>query len=213
MDIGKTLEELWTRAGFSSLGELQKSSGVTVATLSRIKNNVQKPQPETLKKLAPALGVDYMELLKIAGYISDYDITTDYLPAINDKPASDATDNTTNIFFGECLKELRKSVGFTQQKVADDLGFSRGRLNNYEQGTREPDIEMLKALAKYYNVSTDYLIGNKEIVTQDNPNPEIAKLLKDHGIKKLQLLSGYTLEDVQKLVEIGNIMRNKKTED
>ena len=62
-------------------------------------------------------------------------------------------------YYASRLSELRNSKGFTQQKVADDLKITRGRLNNYEQGTREPDIETLKKLAEYFYVSTDYLLG------------------------------------------------------
>lgn len=69
-NIGKTIEGIWLNAGYKTLGELHKATGVTVATLSRIRSNIQKPSPDTLKKLAPALGMDHMDLLKIAGYIS-----------------------------------------------------------------------------------------------------------------------------------------------
>jgi Predicted transcriptional regulators len=66
------------------------------------------------------------------------------------------------------LGEVRKRKGISQQNVADSLGLSRGRLGNYEQGTREPDSEMLRQLANFYNVSVDYLLGNS-----NEPRPPI----------------------------------------
>jgi len=43
-----------------------------------------------------------------------------------------------------------------------DLSISREALSYYENGKRSPDIEMLVALSKYFNVSIDYLITGKE---------------------------------------------------
>lgn len=67
--IGKILNDLRLKAGFETLGQLHKASGVTTATLSRVINNIQKPTPETLKKLAPCLEVSHEFLLSKAGYI------------------------------------------------------------------------------------------------------------------------------------------------
>lgn len=63
--------------------------------------------------------------------------------------------------FNEKLADLRKKRGLSQYKLADELGFSRGQIANYEQGKREPDFETLKKLAEYFNVTTDYLLGRE----------------------------------------------------
>ena len=60
------------------------------------------------------------------------------------------------------LKEIRKRKGFTQLKVAMDLNISREALSYYENGLRSPDIQMLKLMSKYFDVSIDYLINGKE---------------------------------------------------
>lgn len=57
------------------------------------------------------------------------------------------------------LAELRKERNLTQYSLAEELGCSRGLLSNYEQGTREPDSEMLIRLATFFDVSVDYLLG------------------------------------------------------
>ncbi len=69
--LGARLEQLWLDAGYSSLGELYKKTGVSVATWSRIKYGEQFPSVETLKKLAEILPMSHCELLKLAGYITD----------------------------------------------------------------------------------------------------------------------------------------------
>lgn len=60
------------------------------------------------------------------------------------------------------LKEIRKIRNLNQLKVAYDLSISREALSHYENGKRSPNIEMLVAMSKYFNVSIDYLINGKE---------------------------------------------------
>lgn len=60
------------------------------------------------------------------------------------------------------LKEIRKLKNLNQQKVAIDLNISREALSHYENGKREPSLEMLCKMSDYYNVSIDYLIRGKE---------------------------------------------------
>jgi len=62
------------------------------------------------------------------------------------------------------LKEIRKSKGLTQLRVAIDLNISREALSYYETGKRNPDLEMLVAMSKYFNVSVDYLITGKDFI-------------------------------------------------
>ena len=60
------------------------------------------------------------------------------------------------------LREIRKKKGLSQQKVAMDLNISRESLSYYENGKRNPDVSMLIAMSKYFNVSIDYLITGKD---------------------------------------------------
>jgi len=62
---------------------------------------------------------------------------------------------------GEIIAKLRKQRGLSQYALAERLGFSRGKLANYEQGSREPDYETLQKLADYFEVTTDYLLGRE----------------------------------------------------
>ena len=62
------------------------------------------------------------------------------------------------------LKEIRKKKNLNQQKVALDLNISREALSHYENGKREPSLNMLIIMSKYFNVSIDYLITGKEFI-------------------------------------------------
>lgn len=71
--IGEKIKNLRLQAGYESLGALHRASGVPMSTLSRIESGVQKPRPETLKKLAPYLNVTQEELMAAAGYLDKVD--------------------------------------------------------------------------------------------------------------------------------------------
>lgn len=57
------------------------------------------------------------------------------------------------------LEDLRIDNDKTQQEVADYLNCSREVYRRYEKGTREIPISFAIELAKYYNVTIDYLVG------------------------------------------------------
>lgn len=61
--------------------------------------------------------------------------------------------------FGKRLAELRNNKGISQYELAARMKLSRGQLANYEQGTREPDFNTLIALADFFEVSLDNLLG------------------------------------------------------
>ena len=57
------------------------------------------------------------------------------------------------------LKIIRKKKKYSQLKVALDLNMSREALSHYENGKRSPDLQMLRQLSNYFDVSIDYLLG------------------------------------------------------
>ena len=56
------------------------------------------------------------------------------------------------------LKEIRKSKGISQLKMAMDLNTNQNTISRYETGEREPGINELIKIADYLNVSIDYLL-------------------------------------------------------
>ncbi len=63
------------------------------------------------------------------------------------------------------LREIRKSKGISQLKMAVDLNTNQNTISRYETGEREPGITELIKIADYFNVSIDYLLERT-----DNPN-------------------------------------------
>lgn len=60
---------------------------------------------------------------------------------------------------GERLKQLRVENGLKLKDVAAALNVTIRSINRYEDGTREPSIDMLVKFCKLYDVSADYLVG------------------------------------------------------
>ena len=71
------------------------------------------------------------------------------------------------------LKILREAHSWSKTEVAKKLKISPQRYSNWEYGQREPDIEMLKLLAKLYGKSIDQLTGTLKENTVDLKEPAI----------------------------------------
>ena len=56
------------------------------------------------------------------------------------------------------LKEIRKTKGISQLKLAMDLNTNQNTISRYETGEREPGIRELIQIADYFNISIDYLL-------------------------------------------------------
>lgn len=64
--------------------------------------------------------------------------------------------------FSKRLVELRKSKNLTQKQVYEAVGMSGLGYQRYEYGEREPAFKYLIALADYFDVSLDYLVGRSD---------------------------------------------------
>ena len=61
--------------------------------------------------------------------------------------------------FAERLRELRTERKLSMKALAKEIGASDVAINNWENMINEPKITYLFRLAKFFNVSSDYLIG------------------------------------------------------
>lgn len=90
--------------------------------------------------------------------------------------------------FGERLVALRNRKHLTQDQVAETLGIKRARYNAWENGISNPDQTMLVALAAFYKVTTDFLLGN------EHPSGSLTLSSEDYA-------DGYTDESVYEDLE------------
>ena len=61
--------------------------------------------------------------------------------------------------FGEVFADLRRDKGLKQCEMGEILHISPQVISSYERNKREPSFEMLIEIAKFFNVSVDYLLG------------------------------------------------------
>ncbi|WP_268914179.1 helix-turn-helix domain-containing protein [Lentilactobacillus sp. SPB1-3] len=106
--------------------------------------------------------------------------------------------------FGYRLKSLRNRTGKTQESVAADLKITRASYSHLENGRNEPDNEMLKKLATYYEVTTDYLLGHK---TDLGDIPVAAHLTTDWDE-----LTEEQQKDIQEYIEFKKAQYKKEHE-
>ena len=61
--------------------------------------------------------------------------------------------------FKERLKELRIEKSLSQQQLAKAIGVTQKAIDFWEKGINEPKVSYVWALANFFDVSADYLIG------------------------------------------------------
>lgn len=79
------------------------------------------------------------------------------------------------------LIELRTDLNITQSFIAEKIGVDRSTFAKYESGKHQPSLENLIALAKYFNVTTDYILGlsdQKNTCISDFTDEEICFIKK-----------------------------------
>jgi len=120
--------------------KLSYLSKVSNATINRIEKGISQPAPETLKKLASALGVTYEELLYIAGYLDKNLVNADIIRKIREK---------RNMSHDELSKDIEKSIG---TKIPPEVleSMEKGKLLN-------PGQDYINAIARYEGVSPGML--------------------------------------------------------
>lgn len=64
--------------------------------------------------------------------------------------------------FAERIRELRTAGNYTQEDLGEILGVKKYSIYTYEKGRSEPTIDGLIALADFFDVSIDYLVGRTD---------------------------------------------------
>lgn len=115
------------------------------------------------------------------------------------------------VTFGERLVEAREQIGLNQKQLAEILEITPTRLNYWEKDKRQPDVPMIKALARALQVTADYLIGNEPITstkTAPSLSDEAMKLAKDYegldryGKKQVRTTADIEIERMEDFTRI-----------
>lgn len=104
------------------------------------------------------------------------------------------------------LRELRAQRHLTQAEVAEQLHISKQSYGFYENGTRNPDPEMLSKLADFYNVTTDYLLERSDMPIDMNRLSSLSKNL----LLELKDADSQTLTELQQYL---NFLKYKNSDE
>ena len=111
--------------------------------------------------------------------------------------------------FGEKLKNLRENKNLLQKELGDALNVTSQTVSGWEINRTKPDYDMLVTIANYFEVTTDYLLGN-EMKASKIEN----KLKKKEALKQLLIKNGYmkqsddlSNEELNRLMEF--VVNNK----
>lgn len=114
--------------------------------------------------------------------------------------------------YGERLKRLREDKKISQQQLADKLNINRSTYARYELSQTQPDFDVLKSIADFYEVTIDYLLGR----TSENSQ-------KDYYIKKFaeefpdidlmfEDMKSFTAEDMRDLYDYVKFKKSQREE-
>lgn len=117
---------------------------------------------------------------------------------------------------GQRIKTLRIEANITQKQFGDIFGIVKSTVSMYENDNSTPDTEMLKKIAKFFNVSIDYLLGITDIrepvdelikkgtvkVEEPSKIEQISKDLPEQERKELESYADY-LHTKSKLSDSG----------
>ena len=100
------------------------------------------------------------------------------------------------MMIGERLIDLRKDMGLTQKELSEKLFINYRTYSGYERNETEASDDFKIKLAKFHNVSVDYLLG-----LESNPRPikdgdryiRLPKPLSESGRKELEQFISYLL--------------------
>jgi len=107
--------------------------------------------------------------------------------------------------FGDKLKNLLEDGDITQKHLAAELNIAPTTLGNYVRNDREPDFETLKLLAKYFEVSTDYLLDYRSGNTATHQEDEILRIFRTLSAEQREIC----IEQCKVFVRMNNKEKTK----
>lgn len=99
------------------------------------------------------------------------------------------------MMLGQKLRELRAQRKLSQSAVAKQLNISRQSYNFYENNKRQPDLYLVKLLAQFFHVSTDYLLDHD----LSELKPQLKKPVDEFTRNLLQMVDALQPEDRKEL--------------
>ena len=110
------------------------------------------------------------------------------------------------------IKNLREKRGIIQEILAAELGITQQMLSKYEKDVTVIKVDILKRLAEYFNVTTDYLLGMSDVKRDLTGQIKLNETLDEYYdmIEVYKTLDQYDQELVWSLLQIVRKNEEKK---
>lgn len=107
------------------------------------------------------------------------------------------------------IRLLREEFGFTQQDLADKINGAKSTVAMYENGTRNPSMEILIRLSEIFNCSIDYILNKSDIRNFNEINKELINIgLNQNDYSPLTIEQKEKIEEFAKFVLRDNLKKN-----
>lgn len=103
--------------------------------------------------------------------------------------------------FPKRLGQLIRASGKTQKEIAKEVGISTSALSAYVRGLKEPGLLAIVALADYFKVSVDFLVGRSNAQVLDESVQAVAKVTGLSG-ESIEALKACTDKNVKEVVDL-----------
>ena len=109
------------------------------------------------------------------------------------------------------IKTLREKRGIIQEILAAELGITQQMLSKYEKDVTVIKVDILKRLAEYFNVTTDYLLGVSDVKRDLTGQIKLNETLDEYYdmIEVYKKLNQYDQELVWSLLYSGSVVKTK----
>ena len=106
--------------------------------------------------------------------------------------------------FKDALKALRIRSEMSQEELANRLGLAKSTISMYENGQREPSLEILEAIADTFNVDMNTLTDSQKSAEISDELQEILEELKNRSEMRMlfSLAKGASKEDILQTIKI-----------
>lgn len=207
IEFGKYFTGVRLVEGFNRQIDLANAAGVSGAAISRLEKGKTQASPALLKKVAQCFSlITYEDLMHHAGYLNNS--TRSYQFSLFDSPSPLPENEESLAILGDRVKILRKKFDLTQESVADGLEWTIEKYQNVEKGLENLSRESLKILAKYFGVTSNYLLGFEDGIELSQAEIDQAKKIGNNTLAEIDLIFDQMVSETTNL-KVSNFSLKK----
>lgn len=187
--IGDRVRNIRLQSGLSAI-EFCNKINISRSSLSNIENNVYAPSDDVLKSISLSFNIDYLDLKK--------EVTTN---SFIDQKSDDSR-------LGNKIKEIRDELGFSQEELAEKLGYSTGAQISYiESGKRSISRNKIIKFCQLFNKPIEELLfeipNNKKDMFVSYEDSKESNLIKKFIILCQKDRKSPIFASIKNLIEIS----------